>query len=211
MSWAAGLVVGLRPGSVRTPVIGRSGIGRPGWRNSQAGWSELSSRHARDRDHWRRIRRYRMAIALKQAAFDDFVILEKSDNLGGTWHHNKYPGCAATCRRRVSYSYELNPSWRPAVAPQQEIWEYLRMCAASTAWTSTSVTAARSSDWTGTTRPALDDRDQPEQLPGEGGGIRGRRAAPAFLSRDPGAGRFGGRRSTRAVDLRSTWRASESR
>jgi cation diffusion facilitator CzcD-associated flavoprotein CzcO len=71
-----------------------------------------------------------MAIALKQAAFDDFVILEKSDNLGGTWHHNKYPGCACDVPSPLySYSYELNPSWSRLFAPQQEIWEYLRMCA----------------------------------------------------------------------------------
>ena len=35
-----------------------------------------------------------MAIALKRCGFDDFVILEKSDDLGGTWHENQYPGCA---------------------------------------------------------------------------------------------------------------------
>ena len=28
-----------------------------------------------------------------------------------------------------SYSYELNPSWTRLFAPQQEIWDYLRMCA----------------------------------------------------------------------------------
>ncbi len=71
-----------------------------------------------------------MAIALKKAGFDDFVVLEKSDDLGGTWHHNQYPGCACDVPSPLySYSFELNPSWSRVFAPQQEIWDYLRMCA----------------------------------------------------------------------------------
>ena len=34
-----------------------------------------------------------MAIRLKQAGFDDFVLLEKGSGVGGTWYHNRYPGC----------------------------------------------------------------------------------------------------------------------
>ncbi len=71
-----------------------------------------------------------MAIALKRAGFDDFVILEKSADLGGTWHDNQYPGCACDVPSPLySYSFELNPSWSRLFAPQQEIWEYLRTCA----------------------------------------------------------------------------------
>jgi cation diffusion facilitator CzcD-associated flavoprotein CzcO len=71
-----------------------------------------------------------MAIALKKAGFHDFVILEKSDDLGGTWHHNQYPGCACDVPSPLySYSFELNPAWSRLFAPQQEICEYLRMCA----------------------------------------------------------------------------------
>jgi cation diffusion facilitator CzcD-associated flavoprotein CzcO len=71
-----------------------------------------------------------MAIALKRAGFGDFVILEKSDDLGGTWRHNQYPGCACDVPSPLySYSFELNPSWSRVFAPQQEIWDYLRMCA----------------------------------------------------------------------------------
>jgi len=32
-----------------------------------------------------------MAIALKKAGFHDFVVLEKSEDLSGTWHHNQHP------------------------------------------------------------------------------------------------------------------------
>ncbi len=35
-----------------------------------------------------------MGIELKNAGFHDFVILDKGDDLGGTWRDNRYPGCA---------------------------------------------------------------------------------------------------------------------
>jgi cation diffusion facilitator CzcD-associated flavoprotein CzcO len=72
-----------------------------------------------------------MGIALRKAGFDDFVILEKAADLGGTWRDNRYPGCACDVPSPLySFSYELNPAWSRLFAPQQEIWEYLRGCAA---------------------------------------------------------------------------------
>lgn len=35
-----------------------------------------------------------MAIRLKRAGIDDFVILERAADVGGTWRDNTYPGCA---------------------------------------------------------------------------------------------------------------------
>jgi cation diffusion facilitator CzcD-associated flavoprotein CzcO len=71
-----------------------------------------------------------MAIALKRAGHRDFVILEKSDDLGGTWRDNKYPGCACDVPSHMySFSFELNPGWSRMFAPQHEIWEYMRQCA----------------------------------------------------------------------------------
>ncbi|MCW2914779.1 MAG: FAD-dependent pyridine nucleotide-disulfide oxidoreductase [Actinomycetia bacterium] len=71
-----------------------------------------------------------MAIQLKKAGLHDFVVLEKSDDLGGTWHHNTYPGCACDVPSPMySYSFELNPGWTRLFAPQREIWEYMRRCA----------------------------------------------------------------------------------
>jgi cation diffusion facilitator CzcD-associated flavoprotein CzcO len=71
-----------------------------------------------------------MGIALKKAGFRDFVILEKGDDLGGTWRDNQYPGCACDVPSPLySYSFELNPNWSRLFAPQQEIWDYLRTCA----------------------------------------------------------------------------------
>jgi cation diffusion facilitator CzcD-associated flavoprotein CzcO len=70
-----------------------------------------------------------MGIALKKAGFHDFVILDKGDDLGGTWRDNQYAGCACDVPSPLySYSFELNPSWTRIFAPQQEIWDYLRTC-----------------------------------------------------------------------------------
>ena len=33
-----------------------------------------------------------MAIALKGAGIEDFVVLDRADDLGGTWRDNSYPG-----------------------------------------------------------------------------------------------------------------------
>jgi cation diffusion facilitator CzcD-associated flavoprotein CzcO len=73
-----------------------------------------------------------MGIGLRKAGFDDFLILEKTADLGGTWRDNRYPGCACDVPSPLySFSYELNPDWSRLFAPQQEIWEYLRRCAAT--------------------------------------------------------------------------------
>jgi cation diffusion facilitator CzcD-associated flavoprotein CzcO len=70
-----------------------------------------------------------MGIALKKAGYHDFVILDKDDDLGGTWRDNQYPGCACDVPSPLySYSFELNPDWSRLFAPQQEIWGYLRAC-----------------------------------------------------------------------------------
>jgi cation diffusion facilitator CzcD-associated flavoprotein CzcO len=70
-----------------------------------------------------------MAIQLKKAGLHDFVILEKDDDLGGTWRDNRYPGCACDVPSHMySFSYELNPGWSRMFAPRQEIWDYLRHC-----------------------------------------------------------------------------------
>lgn len=71
-----------------------------------------------------------MGIALRQAGYDDFIILDKEDDLGGTWRDNQYPGCACDVPSPLySYSFEPNPDWSRLFAPQREIWAYLRNCA----------------------------------------------------------------------------------
>jgi cation diffusion facilitator CzcD-associated flavoprotein CzcO len=71
-----------------------------------------------------------MAIRLKQRSEHDFVVLEKSNDIGGTWRDNTYPGCACDIPSHLySFSFALNPHWSRAYAPQPEIWDYLRRCA----------------------------------------------------------------------------------
>ena len=70
-----------------------------------------------------------MGIKLLAAGVDDFVILEKDDDLGGTWRDNTYPGCACDIPSYLySYSFAPNPGWTRMFSPQQEIWDYLRDC-----------------------------------------------------------------------------------
>ncbi|MEV7005814.1 NAD(P)/FAD-dependent oxidoreductase [Streptosporangium sp. NPDC051022] len=70
-----------------------------------------------------------MAIKLKEAGYHDFVILEKADDLGGTWRDNTYPGCACDVPSHMySFSFALNPNWSRMFSPQAEIWDYMRAC-----------------------------------------------------------------------------------
>ena len=63
-----------------------------------------------------------MGIRLKQAGFEDFVILEKSDGVGGTWNHNRYPGLACDIPSHLySFSFEIKRDWSRPYAPQPEI------------------------------------------------------------------------------------------
>src|SRR5688572_16259604 len=70
-----------------------------------------------------------MAIRLKQAGLDDFVVLERADEVGGTWEANTYPGCRCDVPSHLySYSFAPNPDWSEMFSPQPEIWDYLIDC-----------------------------------------------------------------------------------
>lgn len=67
------------------------------------------------------------AIKLKQAGFNDLVILEKSTAAGGTWWDNRYPGCACDVPSHFySYSFEPNPHWTRIFPQQPEILAYFQ-------------------------------------------------------------------------------------
>lgn len=71
-----------------------------------------------------------MAIAFKKAGLEDFLILEKSHDVGGVWRDNSYPGAACDVPSHLySFSFEPNPAWTRVFATQPEIHEYLRHCA----------------------------------------------------------------------------------
>ncbi|SAM04258.1 hypothetical protein [Absidia glauca] len=55
------------------------------------------------------------------------TLFEMSDDVGGTWKHNHYPGCACDIASHLySLSFEPNPDWSQRYSPQGEIHEYLR-------------------------------------------------------------------------------------
>ncbi|MEP6502344.1 MAG: NAD(P)/FAD-dependent oxidoreductase [Betaproteobacteria bacterium] len=71
-----------------------------------------------------------MAIALRRAGERDVLLLEKSNDVGGVWRENTYPGAACDVPSHLySFSFEPNPRWSRSFSPQPEILDYLRHCA----------------------------------------------------------------------------------
>ena len=70
------------------------------------------------------------AMKLRESGREDFVILEKAHDVGGTWRDNTYPGCECDIPSHMySFSYELNPEWSKSFSGQEEIWAYMRKVA----------------------------------------------------------------------------------
>ncbi|WP_207887144.1 NAD(P)/FAD-dependent oxidoreductase [Pseudomonas sp. 30_B] len=71
-----------------------------------------------------------LAIRLKQAGIEDFLILEKAGDVGGCWRENRYPGAACDVPSHLySFSFEPKADWSRKFAPQAEILDYARHCA----------------------------------------------------------------------------------
>ena len=67
-----------------------------------------------------------MAVALKQAGIDDFLILDRGDDIGGIWRDNTYPGLCCDVPSAL-YSFSFWPwRWSRRFPPRQEILDYLR-------------------------------------------------------------------------------------
>ncbi len=65
------------------------------------------------------------AIQLKRLGFDNFIILDREDDLGGTWHVNHYPGIAVDIPSTTySYWFEPKPDWSRLFAPGAEVKAY---------------------------------------------------------------------------------------
>jgi cation diffusion facilitator CzcD-associated flavoprotein CzcO len=66
-----------------------------------------------------------MGVKLKQAGIDNFLILEKDAQFGGTWWANHYPGCAVDVPSHLySFSFARKANWTRAFARQAELLEY---------------------------------------------------------------------------------------
>jgi cation diffusion facilitator CzcD-associated flavoprotein CzcO len=71
------------------------------------------------------------AIRLMKEGREDFLVVERGSEVGGTWRDNTYPGAACDVPSHLySYSFELNPNWSRSFSPQDEIQNYLRSVAA---------------------------------------------------------------------------------
>jgi cation diffusion facilitator CzcD-associated flavoprotein CzcO len=71
-----------------------------------------------------------MAIQLRKSGRDSFLVIEKGEELGGTWWYNQYPGCACDIPSHLySFSFARNPDWTRKYSGQREILDYLRATA----------------------------------------------------------------------------------
>ena len=70
-----------------------------------------------------------MAMTLKRAGLDSFVVVEQSDGVGGTWWDNTYPGAQCDVPSHLySFSSDPNPDWSRVFAPSAEIQQYVERC-----------------------------------------------------------------------------------
>lgn len=68
-------------------------------------------------------------IKLREAGFEDFVILEREAQAGGTWHNNRYPGLSCDVPSHLySFSFEPKRDWSRPFASRAEIHPYMQHC-----------------------------------------------------------------------------------
>lgn len=64
-------------------------------------------------------------VRLKQQSLDDFVILERADEVGGSWRDNDYPGIGVDVPSiTYQYSFARNPYWSRLFPKGAEVKEY---------------------------------------------------------------------------------------
>ena len=123
-----------------------------------------------------------MGVALRRRGITDFMILERADDVGGTWRDNTYPGCACDVPSHLySLSFAPNPHWTRSFSAQPEIRAYLeRVYDERDIRRARPAAATRCWRHLGRGRAPLGDRHEPRDAD------RGRRScsAPAALS-DP--------------------------
>ncbi len=67
-----------------------------------------------------------MAMQLIRHGRNNFTILEKAEDIGGTWRDNDYPGCACDVPSHFySFSFETRGNWSRVYPARKEIHAYL--------------------------------------------------------------------------------------
>jgi len=71
-----------------------------------------------------------MAIRLGQEGLEEYVVLERGGDVGGTWWANTYPGAQCDIPSNLySFSFAPNPDWARSYPMQEQIQAYLHDCA----------------------------------------------------------------------------------
>jgi cation diffusion facilitator CzcD-associated flavoprotein CzcO len=66
------------------------------------------------------------AVMLHRAGYENVVVFERGDRVGGVWNANTYPGAACDVPSHLyEFSFEPNPRWSRRYAPQAEIQDYI--------------------------------------------------------------------------------------
>lgn len=69
-------------------------------------------------------------IKLRKAGYTDTTVFEKSDNVGGTWRDNRYPGLSCDVPSHwYSFTFARNPNWSHKYAYGPEIQAYMEKTA----------------------------------------------------------------------------------
>ena len=59
-----------------------------------------------------------------------YQVIEKNDQLGGTWYENQYPDCGVdTPNHFYSYSFRRNNDWSGYFSKRDELYDYVNRCA----------------------------------------------------------------------------------
>jgi cation diffusion facilitator CzcD-associated flavoprotein CzcO len=67
-----------------------------------------------------------MAVKLQQAGIHSFKLIERSDEVGGTWRDNTYPGCECDVQSHLySFSFEPKSDWSKKYSSWNEIRDYI--------------------------------------------------------------------------------------
>lgn len=67
-----------------------------------------------------------MAIKLQQAGIHSFKLIERADEVGGTWRDNTYPGCECDVQSHLySLSFEPKTDWSKKYSTWSEIRDYI--------------------------------------------------------------------------------------
>lgn len=70
------------------------------------------------------------AIHLQRAGYSDYIIFERADDIGGTWHSNRYPDVAVDIPGIVyQFSFEKYPGWSRTFPKGAEVRGYINMLA----------------------------------------------------------------------------------